>query len=179
MSDQYVEVDGTTPLVYPYTFGSLQAENPYTNYGDNWDFLYWFPMTEAATIKGYKLEPVTVLPQPSYDPYTQNCNPAPLPELIDGVWFDAWVITTKTPEEQIQYIAEIKNTNKQKADQLLTATDWTSIPAVGDPAQSNPYLSNQTAFLYYRSQVREIAVNPPETLVTDWPVAPAESWTTV
>lgn len=59
----------------------------------------------------------------------------------------------------------------------ITQSVWASIPAVADPAQSNPYLSNQAAFLDYRSQVREIAVNPPSTPVTDWPVLPQEVWT--
>lgn len=48
--------------------------------------------------------------------------------------------------------------------------------SVGDSQESNPYLVNQTAFLSYRSQVRAIAVNPPATPVTNWPVLPQEQW---
>jgi len=70
----------------------------------------------------------------------------------------------------------VKNQNKQQATQLLTNTDWTAIPSVADPQQSNPYLVNQPAFLAYRSQVREIAVNPPSTPVTNWPTPPVEVW---
>ena len=175
----YAEVHGTTVIAYPFTFATLQAENPYTNYGDNQNFNYWFPLTDAATIGGNELVYVRQLTQPTYDIYTQNCTPNNTPELVSGEWVDGWTVTEKTNEEIAAYIESIKSANKQQADTLLTDTDWTSIPSVADPAQSNPYLANQSAFLSYRSQVREIAVNPPSTPVTEWPVLPAEEWVTV
>lgn len=172
----YAEVNGSTVIEYPYTFATLQAENPYTDFGGNNNFNYWFPLTEAATVLGNELVYVRQLPQPTIDPYTQNVTPNSTPELIDGEWFDAWTITEKTPEEIAAYVEQIKSSNKQQAENLLTATDWTAIPSVSDPAQSNPYLMNQDAFLTYRSEVRDIAVNPPSTPVTNWPVLPAEVW---
>jgi hypothetical protein len=60
------------------------------------------------------------------------------------------------------------------ASQLLTATDWTTIPDVANPAVSNPYLTNQAAFLAYRSQVRQIGVYPVADPV--WPAQPAPQW---
>lgn len=172
----YAEVNGTHVVNYPFTFATLQQENPYTNYGDNQNFTYWFPLTDAATVDGHQLVQVRQLTQPSYDPATQNCSPNNTPELVDGEWIDGWTVTEKTPEEQEAYIQSVKNSNKQQAEQLLSATDWASIPSVADPAQSDPYLENQAAFLAYRSQVREIAVNPPSTPVTNWPTLPAEVW---
>jgi len=65
--------------------------------------------------------------------------------------------------------------NKQKAEQLLTATDWTAMESIADPAVSNPYLINQANFLAYRSAVREIAVNPIAGDIV-WPVKPNEQW---
>ena len=65
--------------------------------------------------------------------------------------------------------------NKATADQILSDTDWTSIPAVGNPDQSNPYLTNQTAWLYYRSKIRDISLSPPEGNV-DWLTPPEEKW---
>lgn len=70
---------------------------------------------------------------------------------------------------------EIQRQNKQTADGLLAATDWVNQPDVTDPARS-PHLTNQAEFLDYRSIVRAIAVNPPTTLVTDWPTLPTEVW---
>ena len=83
---------------------------------------------------------------------------------------------------EVQYDAEAVNIEAGKlacADQaksILTATDWTSISDVGDPAKSNPYLVNQADFISYRSAVRALAVNPVANPV--WPVEPTEQWST-
>ena len=63
---------------------------------------------------------------------------------------------------------------KAQATTILQSTDWTSIPDVGNPDASNPYLVNQAAFIAYRSQIRALAVNP----VVDpiWPTQPTEQW---
>jgi hypothetical protein len=61
-----------------------------------------------------------------------------------------------------------------QAKAILTATDWTSIGDVGDPAKSNPYLINQSEFVAYRSQIRALAVNPVVDPV--WPTVPTEQW---
>ena len=152
----------------------MQAENPYTNFGDNNDVMCWFPQTNAATELGYQLFPVLETPQPSYDPLTQYVVPgAPAP--TDGQWYTTWTVGTYTPEQQAYYDNQRKQANKQQASQLLSQTDWTAIPSVADPAQSNPYLANQAAFLAYRSQVRAIAVNPP-VVVDPWPTMPVEVW---
>jgi hypothetical protein len=63
---------------------------------------------------------------------------------------------------------------KDQATAILNATDWTSIPDVGNPSASNPYLLNQGAFISYRSQIRALAVNPVANPV--WPIAPTEQW---
>lgn len=68
-----------------------------------------------------------------------------------------------------------KPINKRKASSLLSETDWVNQPDVVDAART-PHLLNQSAFLSYREALRKIAVNPPETEVTEWPVLPAEQW---
>lgn len=63
---------------------------------------------------------------------------------------------------------------KNKASQLLYKTDWTTIADVADPTKSNPYLTNQAAFVAYRSQVRALAVTPVADPV--WPTEPTAQW---
>jgi hypothetical protein len=63
---------------------------------------------------------------------------------------------------------------KNKASALLSATDWTTIADVADPAKSNPYLMNQAAFTSYRSAVRQLAVYPVAN--PTWPTMPTEQW---
>ena len=43
--------------------------------------------------------------------------------------------------------------NKATASQLLTNTDWTTIPDVANPI-NDPYLANQDAFIAYRNVIR-------------------------
>jgi hypothetical protein len=65
--------------------------------------------------------------------------------------------------------------NKATATSLLQATDWTCTVDITNPEYSNPYLTNQIAFLSYRSAVRAIAVNPPTTPAV-FPEQPQEIW---
>ena len=68
--------------------------------------------------------------------------------------------------------------NKSTAVNKLQATDWTTIPDVGDPTKSNPYLSNVQDFVTYRNAVRQYAINPVAGNI-NWPTLPQEVWTTV
>jgi len=68
--------------------------------------------------------------------------------------------------------------NKTTAVNKLQATDWTTIPDVGDPTKSNPYLSNVQDFVVYRNAVRQYAINPVSGTI-NWPTLPQEVWTTV
>lgn len=89
---------------------------------------------------------------------------------IDGQ-FIAPAPPQPTPEE-------IQQQNKTTASQLLADTDWTATVDINNPQYSNPYLGNQDAFLAYRSQVRQIAVNPPTTPAV-FPELPQEVWVNV
>lgn len=170
----YAEVQGNNLIQFPYTVSSLEQENPYTNYGPDPDFVAIFPQTQTAIDNGYTLAPVTYLPMPPYDPATQTAVQNSQPTLVNGVWELGWTVRPLTPQE-----AEAqKQSVKSQASTLLSSTDWTAIASVADPAQSNPFLANQNAFLEYRNQVRVIAVNPP-TYVSTWPTVPNEVWETV
>jgi len=63
---------------------------------------------------------------------------------------------------------------KNEASKLLYETDWTTIPDVADPTKSDPYLTNQAAFVSYRSDLRKLAVNPVVDPV--WPILPIAQW---
>ena len=66
---------------------------------------------------------------------------------------------------------------KEQASGRLYATDWTTIADVADPTKSNPYLTNQAEFIAYRSQIRQLAVNP--VLNPTFPPVPTAQWGTV
>lgn len=70
---------------------------------------------------------------------------------------------------------QIAAQNKAIATALLSQTDWTATVDINNPQYSNPYLTNQDAFLAYRSEVRAIAVNPP-TIPATFPTQPVATW---
>ena len=114
-----------------------------------------------------------------YDPTTQILTTvAPYILVADPEKPLDWVYTVEvqamTPEQLAAYQASVAAQIGAQAQSLLSATDWTTIPSVADPAQSNPYLTNQTEFISWRSQVRAIAVSPTYTSVI--PAQPAQAW---
>ena len=82
------------------------------------------------------------------------------------------------PVPQPEPVPPTAEHNIDTATQKLQTTDWTTIPDVGDPTKSNPYLSNVQDFVTYRNVVRQYAVNPIAGYI-NWPVKPTEVWTTV
>ena len=161
----YALIQDGAVAAYPYTIAQFQAANPNVS-------LPATPTEEQLNEQGiYTVYPS---PKPEYNPITQNCTEG-TPEEKWAQWYQNWVVTSATPQEIHDRQNAAMETNKQQASQLLTATDWTTIPDVGNPAVSNPYLVNVQDFVNYRNQVRAIAVNPPIT-VDVWPTLPQEVW---
>lgn len=75
----------------------------------------------------------------------------------------------------LDYCPPSGSQNAEQADSLLSSSDWTSIPAVADPAQSNPYLMNQAEWLDYRNKLRNISVNKIAGYI-EFPNQPSEVW---
>jgi hypothetical protein len=63
---------------------------------------------------------------------------------------------------------------KSYASRLLYDTDWTTIPDVANPSDSTPYLTNQREFMTWRSEIRQLAVNP--VVAPVWPTQPTPAW---
>jgi hypothetical protein len=70
---------------------------------------------------------------------------------------------------------EIKQINKLEAKRLLINSDWVEYPSVTDQTK-NPHLTNLNEWIDYRVALRAIAVNPPEQIISEWPVSPVSQW---
>lgn len=109
----------------------------------------------ATPIEGRSTEVVPMSPegnkQPNFTGYT-------------------WILLEYVPPPAPATASE----NAATANAILSATDWTALPSVGDPFQSNPYLVNQEEWITFRSKIRNIAVNPVEGNL-DW-TQPQELW---
>lgn len=116
-------------------------------------------------------------PIPAFNSITQTIQQG-TPEETSGQWYQVWNVVELSPEQIATNEQMSKAGNKMTAENLLQQTDWTAISSVADPAESNPYLTNRQEFLTYRSQIRQIAINPPITIDT-WPTKPDEVWSSV
>tara|TARA_R110000822_G_scaffold63812_1_gene156800 strand:+ start:608 stop:1060 length:453 start_codon:yes stop_codon:yes gene_type:complete len=95
---------------------------------------------------------------------------------INGNKGDYGIITEYEPPAPTPVYIPTAEDNKQSATIALQQTDWITIADVGNPAMSNPFLSNQDEFIAYRNEVRQYAVYPVDGNV-NWPVVPQEVWT--
>ena len=161
----YVKTLEGVAISYPYTTNNLCSDNPQTSFPS---------VISDEMLANWSVYPVTIQDTPAYDPTTQYVETTNLPTLIDGVWVQTKTVVNMTPEQITSRNNRLKADNKNIAVQLLQQTDWTSIPDVADPLQSNPYLTNQAEFITYRNQLRGLAVNPPAVAV--FPTIPVEIW---
>ena len=152
------KVQGQTVL----EVGDYTALFPDTSFPPNGPDAAWYAENSCL--------PVSVwLP---YDPATQYLES--VAPYIMGEYVYTIQVAQMSPEQIAQYQASVAAQIGAQATAQLSATDWTTIPSVADPAQSNPYLMNQNEFIAWRSQVRAIAVTPEYTSVI--PPQPVEQW---
>lgn len=130
----YAKVNNTTLIKFPYRFGDLQSENPSTNYGDNFDVSYWYPMTRDAIQNGYTLAPVTIAAEPTYDPVTETLVQNATPTRINGTWTLGWTVTAlpaPTKTELKTYAADKRRAMANGAASINTGVK--TIPMWVDP----------------------------------------------
>lgn len=159
----YALIENGVVVQYPYSMTDLRKDNPNTSFADT---------ASNETLEEFGMYVVynTTPPPCTNLQYLEEGTPV----FNDNQWQQVWIVVDKTPEQIAQEEDAAKQANKQQAASLLTATDWTTIPDVSDPALSDPYLTNAAEFAAYRSQIRKIAVNPP--VVAEFPPQPDEIW---
>lgn len=161
----YAEVHGDTLIRFPYTEGSLQADNPSTRYPAGFDLAEVFAGTEAAMKKGHTLAPVTYLAQPAYDVRTQKVSQNTQPALVGGSWQLGWTITQKTAAEITE--TDTAKGNEVRADRntRLTACDWTQL--------ADSPVTDKAAWIAYRRALRDVPSQAGFPWNVTWPTQPA------
>ena len=94
------------------------------------------------------------------------------PDITVGNYTYANGVFTKVPE--IPYIPTSEE-NVAMAQRILLETDWMAQDSIGDPAKSNPYITNQDEIYAYRNAVRQIALAAPSGNVF-WPASVKPIW---
>ena len=136
----YAEVKGSTLVQYPYGFAQLQAENTETNYGSNIDFVSIFPLTQTAIANGYTLAPVTILPQPTYNPLSQICAQNAAPTLVNGVWTLGWTVTNLSADQANENVAAVNAPAVAASQQARLLANAKKAHATGNLSAAVNYL---------------------------------------
>lgn len=158
----YAKIKDGLVVQFPYGMSDMQTENPHTNYSGSFDVVEIFPTTEAATIHGYEVVPVTLLSTPEYDSNTQQITFG-VPTQADGEWTVAWVVTDKTSEQLSFALESKKGEVRKERNNRLTASDWTQLA----DAQVD-----KTAWATYRQALRDIPSQAGFPWDVTYPTAP-------
>lgn len=159
----YAQVKDDQILKFPYTLGDLIEENPFTRFDQNVDLVATFLSTELAIKDNLHLVEVEYLPVPEYDLRTQKIQRAEFPELIDGKWVYAYIISQLTQEELENETAKLANQARQKRNELLKNSDFSQLADAP---------TDKTIWATYRQQLRDITIQVDFPWNIDWPVIP-------
>jgi hypothetical protein len=153
----YVQANGNTANVYPYSITQLKRDNPNVSFPSN---------ISAQIMASFGMYPVTSEDFPEYNPFTQKIVTSSTPTLNDN---NAWVLTHTvedlTEEEVTSSDERFASKNREKRNALLAETDYF---ALSDVEMSD---SMQT----YRQSLRDITLHenwPRLNADTDWPTKP-------
>ena len=158
----YAEVHGSTLIQFPYTYGSLMAENPFTNYGDEPHLPSVFSTTETAIQRGYSLVEVTIQPEPTVNSHTQKLEQQS-PALRDGLWSIGWNVIDKTADEMAAETANKASSVRSDRNGRLSACDWTQLADAP---------IDKAAWATYRGALRDVPSQAGFPWDISWPEAP-------
>jgi len=157
----YAKIKDSTLVTYPYGWGQFVADNPYTNYGQNTDFVTLFPSTTLGQ-EGYTLVAVTQVTQPTIDPITQYIAEG-TPVLENGVWTQVWNVTQASSEEIAQRNASQASNIRKQRDAKLAKCDWTQVADAS---------VDKAAWATYRQALRDLPKETGFPWTMTWPTDP-------
>ena len=157
----YAKIKDSTLVTYPYGWGQFVADNPYTNYGQNTDFVTLFPSTTLGQ-EGYTLVAVTQVTQPTIDPITQDIAEG-TPVLENGVWTQVWNVTQASSEEIAQRNASQASNIRKQRDAKLAKCDWTQVADAS---------VDKAAWATYRQALRDLPKETGFPWTMTWPTDP-------
>ena len=156
----YAIIKDNQLITYPYWFEQFQLDNPYTNYGDNKDFVALFPNTEIGA-QGYELVSVANVGKPTVT-FAQNLDEG-TPVLVNNIWTQVWNITEKSADEISSINAERSATVRSVRNVKLSACDWTQV-------SDAPV--DKAAWATYRQALRDLPKETGFPWTMTWPTDP-------
>jgi len=162
----YAKVTGSNLIQYPYTFGDLMADSPYTNFPANTDLAAIFPVTDAAVQNGWSLVPVEFLSSPSFDESSQICTQDLNPTLVNNVWVLGWTVREMTVQERDEATSRKSVAVRADRDQRLSKTDWRVLKAYESGGTEN------SVWVSYRQALRDVPAQAGFPWSIAWPIEP-------
>lgn len=88
----YAKVKNNNLISSPYTMQDLMEENPNTNFDDRFTIVEWYAETDEAKSGGNSIVQVNVLPEPTFDPESQQLKMENIPRQVNSEWVVGWEI---------------------------------------------------------------------------------------
>lgn len=142
-------------IVYPYDLEKLKIDYPNTSFPEK---------IHTINLIDYNINLVNIVSKPSNIDYTKNYTEG-TPVLVDGQYYQNWIVTDATPEEINQRLDVQWSVIRRQRYEYLSECDWTQL--------TDSPLSEQkkSEWSIYRQELRDITSQPdPFNIV--WPTKP-------
>jgi hypothetical protein len=147
----YLRIKNET-IEYPYTLLQLRRDENTVSFPQN---------ITNDILEAFGVYVVMQTPKPN--DYTKNITEG-TPNLVDGVYYQNWVIEDSTESEIETKIQNKWDEIRNLRTELLKECDWTVLP-------DSPVGENRTAWIQYRQELRNITSQEnPFSIV--WPTQP-------
>jgi hypothetical protein len=150
----YLRINQDGSIRYPYNLEELRSENPNTSF---------FDVIPIETLLNYNVH--VVYPVGRGSDYTKNYTEG-TPQLINGQYFQNWIVTDATQEEIEERLDVQWNQIKLIRNQYLSQSDWTQL-------QDSPLtIEEKNKWMIYRQNLRNV-INQNNPFDIIWPTVPA------
>lgn len=150
---KYVRINEDNTVNYPYTISDLRLDYPNTSFPE---------IITVDVLNSFSV--YTVNEVSKGDEYTKNYEEG-IPNLINSVYYQNWIVTDATQEEVQQRINNKWAETRSIRNQYLLESDWTQL----DDAPFNTTKKNE--WKNYRQDLRDVTTQPdPFNIV--WPTKP-------
>jgi hypothetical protein len=133
-------------LLCPFEIHMLRDHYPNTSFPDD---------LSRVNLPEFGVFPLTINPQPSYDPMVQSVALG-VPVQQNDKWVREWVVEPKPVDVAARNIREKRN-------DLLSASDWTQLSDAS---------VDKTSWAQYRQALRDLPGQSGFPYLINWPVSP-------
>jgi len=150
---KYLKINNQGEIIYPYKLDLLKLDYPNTSFPE---------YLTTQILEDYSVYRVNLvnIPQDYTKDYSEGT-----PELIDGQYYQNWIVTDASPEEIQQRIESQWSTIRSIRNEYLQECDWTQL------ADSPLTDEEKQEWSIYRQKLRDITLQE-DPFNINWPTKP-------